>query len=199
MAKYSFEFKLKVVNDYLSGVGGYRFLTNKYHVKDRKQIRHWVNAYKEFGTEGLRRKRQNKTYDSNFKLNAVNLYLTSEASYREVANQLSLNNPALITRWVRDYRQKGEFAFVSSPRGRPRKEGTVAQSKEKKPKEGLSELERKLAEAQKELLYLRVENEYLKGLRRLRMEQQMREKLDLFKASKENSSSPFDSSSNLQD
>ena len=40
MAKYSFEFKLKVVNDYLSGVGGYRFLTDKYHVKDRKQIRH---------------------------------------------------------------------------------------------------------------------------------------------------------------
>jgi transposase len=189
MAKYSFEFKLKVVNDYLSGVGGYLLLTDKYHVKDRKQIRNWVNAYKEFGTEGLRMKRQNKTYDSNFKLNAVNLYLTSEASYREVANQLSLNNPALITRWVRDYRQKGEFAFVSSPRGRPRKEGTVAQSKEKKPKEELSE---------KELLYLRVENEYLKGLRRLRMEQQMREKLDLFKASKENSSSPFDSSSNLQ-
>ncbi|MCI3861528.1 transposase, partial [Lactococcus garvieae] len=62
MAKYSFEFKLKVVNDYLSGVSGYLFLTDKYHVKDRKQIRNWVNAYKEFGTEGLRRKRQNKTY-----------------------------------------------------------------------------------------------------------------------------------------
>ena len=75
----------------------------------------------------------------------------------------------------------------------------MAQSKEKKPKEELSDFERQLAKAQKELLYLRVENEYLKELRRLRMEQQMREKLDLFKASKENSSSLFDSSSNLQD
>ncbi|SFL47905.1 transposase [Lactococcus garvieae] len=199
MTKYSFEFKLKVVNDHLSGVGGYRFLTDKYHVKDRKQIRDWVNAYKEFGTEGLRRKRQNKTYDSNFKLNAVNLYLTSEMFYREVANQLNLNNPALVTRWVRNYRQKGGVAFVSKPRGRPRKEGAVIQSKTKNPKKKLSELEQQLIETQKELLYLRVENEYLKGLRRGRREQQMREKPDLFKASKENSSSPCDFSSKSQD
>lgn len=199
MTKYSFEFKLKVVHDYLSGIGGYRLLSAKYGLSNHEIIHKWVNAYKEFGVEGLRRKRQNKTYDSNFKLNAVNLYLTSEKSYREVANQLSLNNPSLITRWVRDYRQKGELAFESNPRGRPRKEGTVAHSKVNKPKKELSKLERQLAETQKELLSLRVENEYLKGLRRLRMEQQMRENPDLFKTSKENSSSHFDSSSNLQD
>ena len=199
MPKYSFEFKLKVVNDYLSGVGGYRFLTDKYHVKDRKQIRNWVNAYKEFGVAGLQRKRQNSAYDSKFKLNAVNLYLTSEKSYREVANQLGINNSALVARWVLDYRQKGEFAFVQKPRGRPRKEGSVSQSKPKKSNEERSELERQLAEAQKENLYLRVENEYLKGLRRLRREQAMRENPDLFKASNDDSSSPSSSSSESRD
>lgn len=199
MTKYSFEFKLKVVNDYLSGIGGYQFLSAKYGLSNHEMIHKWVNTYKEFGTEGLRKKRQNNVYDSDFKLNAVNLYLTSEKSYREVANQLGMNNRSLIVRWVQDYRQKGDFAFVPRPRGRPRKEGTVAQSKLKKPKVELSKLERQLAEAQKENLYLRVENEYLKGLRRLRMEQQMRENPDLFKTSRENSSSPFDSFSNPQD
>ena len=52
MTKYSFEFNLKVVNVYLSG--GYRFLTEKYHVKDRKKIHHWVNTYKEFDTDMLK-------------------------------------------------------------------------------------------------------------------------------------------------
>lgn len=80
MTKYSFEFKLKVVNDYLSGIGGYQFLSTKYGLPNIEMVHKWVNAYKEYGTEGLRRKRQNNVYDSDFKLNAVNLYLTSEKS-----------------------------------------------------------------------------------------------------------------------
>lgn len=73
----------------------------------------------------------------------------------------------------------------------------MSQEKSEKPKEKLSDLEQQLADAQKENLYLRVENEYLKGLRRLRMEQQMRENPDLFKASKDNLSSHSNSSSKL--
>ncbi|MDG4629672.1 transposase, partial [Enterococcus faecalis] len=38
MAKYSFEFKLKLVHDYLSGQGGLRFLAKKYGLKDSSQI-----------------------------------------------------------------------------------------------------------------------------------------------------------------
>ena len=200
MAKYSFDFKLKVVNDYLSGGGGYLDLAKKYQGLTYGQIRYWVNAYQRFGAIGLQRKRQNTVYDSNFKLNAVNLYLTSEKSYREVANQLGLNNPAMIARWVLDYRQKGNLAFSKS-RGRPRKGAKVSNSeiKKKNSNKERSELERQLAEAQKENLYLRVENEYLKGLRRLRREQARRENPDLFKASNDDSSSHFNSSSEPQD
>ncbi|MEF2825099.1 MAG: transposase, partial [Peptococcaceae bacterium] len=32
MAKYSFEFKLQVVNDYLNGNGGYQYLAQKYGI-----------------------------------------------------------------------------------------------------------------------------------------------------------------------
>ncbi|EHK0894549.1 IS3 family transposase, partial [Enterococcus faecalis] len=51
MAKYSFEFKLKLVHDYLSGQGGLRFLAKKYGFKDSSQISKWINAYKELGEE----------------------------------------------------------------------------------------------------------------------------------------------------
>ncbi|GAA3267623.1 hypothetical protein GCM10017706_32320 [Lactococcus lactis subsp. hordniae] len=72
---------------------------------------YWVNSYKEFGEEGLRRKKHNAAYSTQFKLNAVNLYLTTGKSYREIANELKINNSAQIARWVLDYRENGEFSF----------------------------------------------------------------------------------------
>ncbi|WP_240934856.1 helix-turn-helix domain-containing protein, partial [Enterococcus casseliflavus] len=53
MAKYPFELKLKIVKEYLSGVGGYRYLANKYGISSKSQVSNWVNAYREYGEEGL--------------------------------------------------------------------------------------------------------------------------------------------------
>ena len=39
MAKYSFEFKMQVVNDYLNGNGGYRYLAQKYGISQDSTIR----------------------------------------------------------------------------------------------------------------------------------------------------------------
>ena len=188
MTKYSFDLKLKAVQDYLNGLGGYKFIANKYHVSNCQLIKNWVDVYQTFGSLGLKRKRQNSVYDSQFKLNAVNLYLTSEKSYREIANQIGLTNKSLLTRWVIDYREKGEFAF-SNARGRPRKEPVMPNKKSSKKPSDLSEAEQKLAKVEYENLKLRIENEYLKGLRRLRLEQQARENPNLFTPSKENLSS----------
>lgn len=60
MKKYSFEFKKKVVQTYLNGEGGKRFLANKYNVSSDSLILKWVTAYKKFGTEGLLRTRKNE-------------------------------------------------------------------------------------------------------------------------------------------
>ncbi|GAA3255463.1 hypothetical protein GCM10017706_07460 [Lactococcus lactis subsp. hordniae] len=98
MSKYSFELKLQVVQEYLSVVGGYTYLQDKYHLQGTRQLLYWVNSYKEFGEEGLRRKKHNAAYSTQFKLNAVNLYLTTGKSYREIANELKINNSAQIAR-----------------------------------------------------------------------------------------------------
>lgn len=185
MTKYSFELKLKIVQEYLSGQGGRIFLAQKYHIKNSANIFEWVTAYKKFGKSGLQRKKQNASYSTQTKLNAVNLYLTSEMSYRDIANRLKINNSAQIARWVIDYREKGEVAF-SKARGRPRKEPELPQTSVKN---NVNDRNQELAKLQNENLNLRMEVEYLKGLRRLRMEQQARENPDLFKTSTDNISS----------
>ncbi|RHH53103.1 transposase [Enterococcus casseliflavus] len=40
----TFELKLKIVKEYLSGVGGYRHLANKYGISSKSQVSDWVNA-----------------------------------------------------------------------------------------------------------------------------------------------------------
>lgn len=112
MTKYSFELKLKVVQDYDNGVGGCDYLAKKYHVTNEAIVRRWVKAYKELGAVEIQRKRQNTVYSTQFKLNAVNLYLTSEKSYGELAHELGMNNPPLLTRWVSNYRKKGNLPFL---------------------------------------------------------------------------------------
>lgn len=86
-----------------------------------------------------------------------------------------------------DYRENGEFAF-SKTRGRPRKEPNLPLKKKKVSE--LRDTEQELSKLQKENLRLRIENEYLKGLRRLRLEQQAKGNPDLFNISKDDLSSP---------
>ena len=53
MAKYSYEFKKKVVMAYLNGEGGTPYLCEKYGIADTKNLRVWISIYKKFGDEGL--------------------------------------------------------------------------------------------------------------------------------------------------
>ena len=121
MAKYSTEFKMKVVKEYLESKNSYTNLSEKYCIPDKSVIRRWVNAYKSQGYEGLKVKRENTQYTLEFKLNVVNLYLTGEMSYQSLANELKINNPSMIAKWVIDFRQKGIEGLKSKKRGRPSK------------------------------------------------------------------------------
>ena len=167
MTKYSFEFKLKVVQEYLEGKGGYSYLAKVHSVKDKKQIRVWVNSYREFGEEGLLRKRKNANYSVQFKLDAIELYQTSELSYREVANRLGMRNHALIASWMRSFRDDG-IKGLSKPKGRP---PTVPKKKEKPKKDFVkvtSEERDRIKELEKQVRSLQIENAFLKELRKLR-------------------------------
>ena len=175
MPKYSFEFKKKVVEAYLRGEGGYSYLAKKYGVKNKRQVLNWVHYYAEFGDEGLRRSRGNKTYTFEFKLNAVELYLSSEVSYQELALSQGINNSALLAKWVNDFRIAGPDALRPKKKGRKKsldskiKNKTTVQTVDETTVDTSAEHVKQLED---ELLKLRIENAYLKELRRLRLEEE---------------------------
>ena len=175
MPKYSFEFKKKVVEAYLRGEGGSSYLAKKYGVKNKRQVLNWVHYYAEFGDEGLRRSRGNKTYTFEFKLNAVELYLSSEVSYQELALSQGINNSALPAKWVNDFRIAGPDALRPKKKGRKKsldskiKNKTTIQTVDETTVDTSAEHVKQLED---ELLKLIIENAYLKELRRLRLEEE---------------------------
>ena len=168
MSKYSYELKKKVVKEYLSGKGGMKSLAKKYSIASKKTISVWVAAYKEFGDEGLRRSREQKNYSFEFKMHVVELYLKTEITYQDLALSVGINNPSMVTQWVNNYRIAGPDAL------RPKKKGR--KPKVIKPKKQLPQTTKEEADAEylrqleEENLRLRIENAYLKELRRLRVE-----------------------------
>ena len=174
MAKYSFEFKMQVVQAYLNAEGGYGYLASKYNIPAKRRIEEWVHAYREFGEEGLMRSRQNKKYTFQFKLSMVELYLSSEVSYQELALSQGINNSSLITRWVNDFRTVGPDALRPKKKGRKktldiRELKNTSEPNEEKPVDTSTE---HVKELEDENLKLRIENAYLKELRRLRLEEE---------------------------
>ena len=100
MSKYSFEFKKKVVKAYLNGEGGYGYLSKTYGVPAKSKIGEWVQNYQKFGDAGLIRSRKNQTYSFEKKLSVVELYLSSEISYQDLALQEGITNRSMIVDWV---------------------------------------------------------------------------------------------------
>ena len=191
MSKYSFEFKKKVVLAYLNGEGSYGYLSETYGVPAKKSIEQWVHNYRTFGDEGLLRSRKNDIYSFEKKLSVVELYLSSEISYQDLALQEGITNPCMITNWVNRFRAAGPDALRPHKKGRKK----ILDKSGKNPKTVPSEepsvdtSAEYVKELEDELLKLRIENAFLKELRRLRLEDEakMRERQESSAVSEDSS------------
>ncbi|MBM7646071.1 transposase [Scopulibacillus daqui] len=160
MAKYSDEFKLMIVKEYLGGPLGYSLLSRKYGIPDGSIIKKWVNAYKAFGKEGLSKKRSKKVYTVQFKLNVLNFMKQTGASYQETAIEFQMNEPSLIAKWNITFIKEGIEGLKEKTKGRPSMSG------KRKPKQSKQE---KVISREEQLEHenelLRLENAYLKKLK----------------------------------
>ena len=175
MEKYSLEFKLQVVTEYLSRKGSYESLAKKYNIPSKNRIYEWIIMYKAFGVDGLARKQENTTYSLDFKLNVVECYLTTEISYKDLAISFGINNPNLVGSWVRKFRKDGIDSLFRK-KGRSPKMKSNKKQREKIKEIQADEQSAYVKQLEKELLHLKIENAYLKELRRLRLEDARKQK-----------------------
>ena len=191
MAKYTFEFKKNVVLAYINGEGGYGYLSKTYGVPAQRNIEQWVHNYQTFGDKGLQRSRKNDIYSFEKKLSVVELYLSSEISYQDLALQEGITTPSIIANWVNRFRIAGPDALRPHKKGRKKtldKSDNITQSKPLE-ETSIDASAEHVRELEDELLKLRIENAFLKELRRLRLEDEakMRERQESSAVSEDSS------------
>ena len=161
MAKYTIDLKMRVVQDYRDGKGGYGYLAKFHGIVSPTQVRTWVHAYKNFGIDGLASRKKDKVYTVQFKLSVLEYMKEHESSLYETAHIFGLNNPPLIIALKKHFHNSG-IEGLGSTKGRP------SMSKKKELKEINYEdnnLEKKNQELKEKIYLLELENLYLKKLK----------------------------------
>jgi transposase len=161
MTKYTEQFKLAVVREYLDGVDGFRALSQRHGMTSRSLIERWVASYQHHGVAGLSKKRS--WYSAEFKLSVLQHMWENQLSITQTATKFDIRRHATVGVWERAYRDGGFDALVPRPTVKPKKMTTPTTKPESLPGEDKRSREDLLAE----LDYLRMENAYLKKLRAL--------------------------------
>jgi len=170
MKKYSFELKMKVIEAYLNGEGGAGTLARRFHVQSKSYLKRWLLAYQAGGAGALRDSGKTRKYSSDFKLRAVKLYTEGNISHERLAFDLGIKSPESLRKWISLYRRFGACAFspVRRKRKMPKKKKVFSDYND------TAAIKEYLAQLEKENERLRMENAFLKEMRRLREEENRR-------------------------
>lgn len=162
MAKYTKEFKFKVVQYVLKEKHGVKTAKKHFGLHSHGDIVKWVNKYLEHGEKGL--ERNNDKYDSNFKISVVKYMQENNLSLTRTAIHFNLSGAKIVAKWLKAY-EDGKLKAKE-------REEEIMPRKTNKDKENKDIATQKLLEENE---YLRAENAYLKKLNALVQERIKRE------------------------
>jgi len=166
MKKYTFEYKLKVVNEYLNGNETYESLAEKYQLSTPTNVVTWVRLYKQFGKEGLKEAEKQSVFPVQFKLDVIRYKERTGLSYQKTADAFGIRFGTTVSGWYKTVQRDGVEALKET-RGRPPMAEIERRKKEKEKLKKRKNKEfdaKRLAELERENELLRLENSYLKKL-----------------------------------
>lgn len=168
MAKYSQEFKLKVLQYHFDTKSSARKTAIHFNIHE-SMVRQWAIQYKHHGEESLKPRTTNQIKSPQFKQRMVESVLKDGLSAREAMAKFKLRSHYEVLKWVRDYNVNG---LKSKPQGRPKQMPKPQRSRIKTSQEDRNKTQEQLLE---EIAYLRSENAFLKKRRALIQKQKQAE------------------------
>lgn len=159
MIKHSDEFKLQIVQQYLSGAIGFHSLAREHGIAG-PMVRRWVKWYRLHGMAGLTYKKSH--YSAEFKLSVLQDMWDNSLSQTEVAAKYNIRNPTSVGVWARRY-DSGSYEALLPPIRRKIQDMLAPTSK----KEPLADTKKSREQLLAEIENLRMENAFLKKLEAL--------------------------------
>jgi len=130
---HSAEWKLKVIEKYLSGKGSYDYLA-KMHGIGSKTLREWVLKYREQGASCFAKKQGNAHYSKEFKTMCVEAVLRGEGSVDDIVARYNISAREVLRQWIKRYNANKELKDYYPKRevymANARRKTTLAERKE---------------------------------------------------------------------
>ena len=163
MKKYEEQFKLQLVEQYLTGEAGFTAVSREHGVP-RSLLQRWVAFFRQHGVEGLRPK--SVSYDGQFKLSVLQHMWDNELSFGKVSVIFDIRNHCVVGQWQRSYDAGGPAGLGVDPTSSI-EEMSSSVKKVKQPDPSIPDSEKSHEDLLAELNWMRMENAYLKKLEAL--------------------------------
>ena len=109
--KVSYEDKIKACEDYLSGTASAREIAERLNLRptSEREVQRWAVRYREYGPESLLPKLKNSSYTREFKINAVEDYLSGNGSIDDIRNKYQIPSHSTLRKWIAKYNDLKEL------------------------------------------------------------------------------------------
>lgn len=125
-SKHSPEFRAKVSQEYLDGIGSVRFLADKYGI-GYTTLRGWINEYRIHGISAFCHPTdKNRTYSKEFKINCVEAVLNGEGSVDDIIAKYEISSRSVLRNWIKVYNANRELKDYN-----PKQEVYMAEARRK--------------------------------------------------------------------
>lgn len=125
-SKHSPEFRAKVSQEYMDGVGSIHFLADKYGI-GYSTLRGWINEYQIHGISAFcHPMNKNRTYSKEFKIKCVEAVLNGEGSVDAIIAKYEISSRSILRNWIKVYNANREFKDYN-----PKQEVYMAEARRK--------------------------------------------------------------------
>jgi len=119
------EFRAKVSQEYLDGLGSYKYLSTKYDI-GCKTLRQWVAKYRLYGIIAFITKSGNTFYSSAFKIMCVEAVLSGDGSVDDIVAKYNISSREVLRNWIKCYNANRELKDYE-----PKREVYIADARRK--------------------------------------------------------------------
>ena len=125
-SKHSPEFRAKVSQEYLDGIGSVHFLADKYGI-GYTTLRGCINEYRIHGISAFCHPTdKNRTYSKEFKINCVEAVLNGEGSVDDIIAKYEISSRSVLRNWIKVYNANRELKDYN-----PKQEVYMAEARRK--------------------------------------------------------------------
>ncbi len=107
-SKISYEDKLKACENYIGAKGSLSQIAKDIGVSKTELVA-WANKYRTNGPESLMPKLKNSSYTKEFKVKAVEDYLSGGGSLRDICNKYQIPSRETLRNWIAKYNELKEL------------------------------------------------------------------------------------------